>query len=490
MADHITLLGADRRARLAGVALTSGALLLLLLGLYFGLARGLLPLVGLRDPLAAHGVALVCVAVVAPPLQRRLAKAVQRTIRREWQEAEALLRDAGAELSRTIEPEALHALLVETLPRRLRLEGATLWMLEPPDDRAFVAIGRDPEAPGATLLANGASATQVRYAPLLLHIPARQDLEWAPLLLAQGARLAIPLRVGDRLVGIYGVGAPIGRRRYPAPVVDVLLALAPGVASAVQNARAYTEIARLNTQLQALDQLKDEFIESVGHELRTPLTTLTLTLQILAHRPEMARDMGHLLQGSAERLQQVVSRVLQLERSRRESPGRQGVAMSSVELLPLLAGIVDEYGPAATAKDIRLLLEVPSGLAVWGDAAYLRRALHELVDNAVRYSERGTVTLAAEAEDGLALISVADEGPGIPAEERGHLFDAFFRGRTARALAERPGVGVGLGLARRDVEALGGQIWLHQTGSGGTVLCVSLPAVALVQSELGGLPRA
>jgi signal transduction histidine kinase len=486
--DETTLIGTDRRARLVGIGLINGALLLLLLGLYFGLAQRMLPAAGVRDPVAAHGIALVCVVVLAYPLRRRLGKLVSRILRRDWQEAQDLLRDVGADLSRTIEPAGLQALLVETLPRRLRLQSATLWMLEPPDDRAFIAIGRDADEPGVTLLANGASATQVRYAPFLLHVPERRDLEWAPLLLAQGVRVALPLRVGDRLVGIYGIGGPIGQREYPPHVIDVLLMLAPAIASAVQNARAYTEIAHLNAHLRALDQLKDEFIESVGHELRTPLTSLTLAFQLLAQNPEMARDMTRVLRGSVDRLQMVVDRVLRLDRYRYEVPSRQRLLMETIELEPLLDDIVAEYRPSAQAKGLQLRVAPVTGLAAWGDGAYLRRALHEVIDNAVRYSEHGTVLLSADLRDGLVVISVADEGPGIPAEERTHLFDAFYRGRTARALAERPGVGVGLSLARRDVEVLGGQIWLQQTGKEGSVMCLSLPGVALAQNELGLAP--
>jgi signal transduction histidine kinase len=486
--DETTLIGTDRRARLVGIGLINGMQFLVLLGLYFGIAQNLLPAAGVRDPVAAHGVALVCVVVLAYPLRRRLGKLVSRLLRRDWQETQDLLRDVGAELGRTIEPVGLQALLVETLPRRLRLQSATLWMLEPPDDRAFIAIGQDAGQPGATLLANGASATQVRYAPFLLHVPERHDLEWAPLLLAQGVRVALPLRVGDRLVGIYGIGEPIGQREYPPHVIDVLLMLAPAIASAVQNARAYTEIAHLNAHLRALDQLKDEFIESVGHELRTPLTSLTLALQLMAQNPEMARDMARVLRGSVDRLQMVVDRVLRLDRYRHEVPSHQRPVMEPIELQPLLDDIVAEYRPSAQAKGLQLRVVASAGLAAWGDSAYLRRALHEVLDNAVRYSEGGAVSLSADLRDGLVVISIADEGPGIPADERTHLFDAFYRGRTARALAERPGVGVGLSLARRDLEALGGQIWLQETGAVGSVMCLSLPGVTLAQKERGLVP--
>jgi signal transduction histidine kinase len=469
----------------------SGSLLVLLGLLYFGLTAAVLPRLGLRDRLLAHALATLCVALIVVPLRNKIVSLTNHLMRRKWQSSQDLLREVSGALSHTIDPANLHTMLVDDLPRRLRVQGATLWMLEPPDDRTFVALGRDRSERGAMLFADGASATRVGAARTHLPVPQHDAAGWAPLLSAQGVHLALPLRMGERLVGIYGVGAPLGRRAYQPHVIELLLTLAPAMASAIENARAYTEIARLNERLRALDQLKDEFIESVGHELRTPLTSLTLALQLLAHQPQMARDMAHVVQGSVDRLQALVDRVLQMHAL---APGERDAGEAAgavVELLPLLRDIAREYAPSAHAKGLRLEVEVPPTITVRGDSAALRRALHEVLDNAVRYSQRGTITVTAEEQDGLALITVVDEGPGIPADERDRLFDAFYRGRGARALAETPGAGLGLSLARRDIEALGGRIWLGRSGPEGSRMCVSLTAVALLYGELGAPePRA
>src|SRR5262249_57803653 len=89
-------------------------------------------------------------------------------------------------------------------------------------------------------------------------------------------------------------------------------------------------------------------------------------------------------------------------------------SIAPVELAPLLEEIVYWYTPIAQAKGIRFLIYVPAGLAAWGHTASLRRALHEVVDNAVRYGGSGTVTLAATLGDGLAAVGLSDEGSGIP----------------------------------------------------------------------------
>jgi signal transduction histidine kinase len=149
----------------------------------------------------------------------------------------------------------------------------------------------------------------------------------------------------------------------------------------------------------------------------------------------------------------------------------------SIEIGPLLQEIVEEYGLAAQIKGLQFVVSVSAGLVVQGNTVRLRRALQEVVDNAVRYSPAGQVTLVATLQDGLVRISVADQGPGIPSEERDQLFAAFFRGRSTRALAETPGAGLGLSIARRDIETLGGRIWLEHSDTQGSVICVAIPSV-------------
>ena len=475
MQDRITLAAMDRRARLARAALVNGALAALVIGLYCGLIA-LGTRVGLHTVLPLQLLATAIVAISAVPLRRRLQALVNRLVYPDWQSSQDLLREVGEALSRTIEPEGLHALLVDELPARLRMQSATLWMLEPPDDRVFVALGQAPDSPGATLLANGASTNQVQRAARYLTIPAPQDNAWAAPFIARGVRLVIPLRRNERLIGIYGCGPPASGRDYPRRVLDMLLTLAPAIASALENTRAYTTIARLNRELRTLDQLKDAFIESVGHELRTPLTSLSLTLELLALQPDMAPVLQGIARESVVQLQALVERVLafdqRLDRSQPE-PGGDAIA---IELATLVEDIVADHHIVAQVKRLRFVLQIPAGLAVWGDYARLRRALHEVIDNAVRYSERGEITLSALVQDGLAIISVADQGPGIPADERDRLFTAFYRGRGARALAKTPGAGLGLSIAQRDIEALGGRIWLERSDPNGSVMCIALPA--------------
>jgi signal transduction histidine kinase len=457
--------------------LANGLLALVVTLIYFGLSVLLSPFFSRRDAPMAYLLATITIALTIVPVRRRVRAVITHLMHKDWQTGQELLRDINESLSRTIDPSALRALLVDELPRRLLIQDATIWMLQPPDDLVFVALGCLPRAPGATLLANGASVGQVRYATSYLLVTPQEAADWSAPFLARDVRLVIPMRMGERVIGFYGCGPPQQGRVYPPRVLEVLLTLAPAIATALENGRAYATIAQLNDQLRALDQLKDEFIESVGHELRTPLTSLSLTVQILSSQREMTPALAQVMRESVGRLEALVDRVLTFDERAPQSLGDEGAAGGSIVIAPLLNEVVSEYALAARIKGLRLVARAPAGLAVWGSGARLRRALHEIVNNAVRYSPNGQITLAATLQDGLVRISVADEGPGIPYEERDRLFAAFFRGRRTRALAETPGAGLGLSIARRDIEALGGRIWLEHTDGHGSMICVAIPAV-------------
>ena len=490
MGVNTTFVGVDRRARMMGKSLTISALVLLLSVLYLLLIELLAPRFDSAGAPVGHMLATVLIAILVVPLRNRVGIAINRLLRHEWQSSQDLLREFGMALSRTIDPIGLHGILTVELARRLRLQSATIWMLEPPHDHAFVMLGSARDTSSATLLADGATARQLAATPYYLIATDLPSADLAPFM-ARQVRLIIPLRVGDRLIGMYGCGAPLTGNLYSERTIDVLLRLAPAAASALENARAYSTIARLNQELRTLDQLKDEFIQSVGHELRTPLTSLSLAVQLLARQPNMTPPLAQVTRTSVAQLQALVDRVLEFDLQLSPPAKGQHINIAPVELAPLLEQIVSWYAPIAAAKGMRFLIQVPSGLAALGHADSLRRALHEVVDNAVRYGESGTVTLAATLNDGLTVISIADEGPGIPHNEHERVFESFYRGSGTRSLSATPGAGLGLSIARRDIEVLGGRIWLKHSDSSGSTVCVALRAApALCAPELHEQERA
>jgi signal transduction histidine kinase len=490
LGGNTTFVGVDRRARLMGKSLTISALVLLLSVLYLFLIGLLAPRFDMSGAPVGHMLATVLIAILVVPLRNRLGIAINRLLRHEWQSSQDLLREFGMALSQTLDPDGLHRILTLALARRLRMQSATIWMLEPPHDHAFVPLGPTRDTLGTSLLADGGIARQIAATPSYLMVGNTPSADLAPFL-TQQVQLIIPLRVGDRLIGIYGCGAPQNGNLYPERTIDLLLRLAPAAASALENARAYSTIARLNQELRTLDQLKDEFIQSMGHELRTPLTSLSLAVQLLARQPNMPPSLAQVTRTSVAQLQALVDRVLAFDLQLSPSAQGQQMSIAPIELAPLLNEIVSWYAPIAAANGVRFLMRVPIGLFAWGHTSSLRRALHEVVDNAVRYGGAGAVTLAAVLQDGLAVVRITDQGPGIPHHERERVFETFYRGSGTRALSATPGAGLGLSIARRDIEALGGRIWLDRSDSSGSTVCVALRAApALRAPELPTQERA
>jgi len=160
----------------------------------------------------------------------------------------------------------------------------------------------------------------------------------------------------------------------------------------------------------------------------------------------------------------VVEQLLTLARA---DPEATAAGWIRVDLAELAHGVILSHEAEAGAKGIALAESVADPVIVEGDPAALRTMMDNLVDNAVRYSPSGSVTLRARSENAAAVLEVEDSGPGIPVEERERVFARFYRGESA----VEGGSGLGLAIVRRIVERHGGKIELLE-GAGGRGLKV------------------
>lgn len=229
-------------------------------------------------------------------------------------------------------------------------------------------------------------------------------------------------------------------------------------------------LARLATALQA----QRDFTADAAHELRSPLTALSLQVQLLERAHDAAGRTAALaeLRGGIARAVHLVDQLLKLARLGPEV----GSATEPVRLAELAARVLAEHAPLATAKAIDLGLgEVDPALSVRGDPAGLRLLLSNLVGNAVRYTpDGGRVDVSVLAEGPQALLVVSDTGPGIPADERGRVFDRFYRrpGETAE------GSGLGLAIVRAVADRHGADVRLGDADGGGLRVEVRFPPAA------------
>ncbi|MEX0788720.1 MAG: PAS domain-containing sensor histidine kinase, partial [Anaerolineales bacterium] len=242
-----------------------------------------------------------------------------------------------------------------------------------------------------------------------------------------------------------------------------------------QLARTVADLERVNRELQELDRLKTEFLALISHELRSPLTNIHSGLELLLSREAeiqgSVRESLALVQEETDRLARFVEATLDLSSL---EAGKFQLAIASVSLAEVAEAARRRF-PLHSGSS-RLRLRVPSDLpSVRADERALGSVLYHLLDNSLKYSDSGDVVVEAEAQDGIIRVSVEDSGPGIPEEERERVFDMFHRLDSSDARRVY-GHGLGLPLARRLLEAMGGGIRVEPgSGSRGTRMRFWLP---------------
>ena len=224
-------------------------------------------------------------------------------------------------------------------------------------------------------------------------------------------------------------------------------------------------VASLNDLLSrlgaALSQQR-QFIADAAHELRTPLTALKLQLQ-LAQRARDPAEREKALATLGEGIARATHVVEQLLALARQDPAAQAAAKGPVDLDDVAREVVDVATPIAEQKGLRLVLDSRlGGKAVPGDRVALRALVENLVDNAIRYTQAGSITVRTYAGVNDVVFEVEDTGPGIPADERERVFDRFYRGSDAAG----GGSGLGLSIVRRIAERHGATVELAP-GPGG-----------------------
>lgn len=228
----------------------------------------------------------------------------------------------------------------------------------------------------------------------------------------------------------------------------------------------------------AIDRLREEFVSVVNHELRTPITSVLGALSLLQEgdlcdRPERVRELLKIASRNGDRLLLLIDGLLDLQKM---SAGLLKLERSPTPLAPLLEEVVEDMHGYAEGAHVRLELDLPPrAVTVLADRDRLLHALYNLISNAVKFSPDGeTVSISARQGERSASITVRDRGPGIPPDFRDRLFDPFTQA-TGPAEGRRSGTGLGMTIAKRFVESLGGAIDARLCPGGGTAVTIEIP---------------
>ena len=283
--------------------------------------------------------------------------------------------------------------------------------------------------------------------------------------------LAVPLSIGERVIGVINVKTE-PRREFGPAEVRRLSTLAGLLAGVVERRRLHLETEAQLDSLRSIDQARAELIAVVTHQLRTPLAVVRAYLDLLA---ETAATSGRAdvagwhaaATDQVARLDELVSTILDTVRADR---------LLTIDVQPLAVGtVIDEVLTrlAPLLRRHRLERYEEGEHVALGDPARLAQVLELLLENGAKYAPDGaTIVVADWTERSEVHLAVGDDGPGIPPELRERVFEPFVRADEGDP---RPGSGVGLFAARRLTAAMGGRLWIEDKIAGGSQFVIALP---------------
>jgi signal transduction histidine kinase len=238
------------------------------------------------------------------------------------------------------------------------------------------------------------------------------------------------------------------------------------------------------TRLKEIDSMKSEFVSTVSHEFRTPLTSMNMGLNMVINEDtgELNEEQRELLEAAyedVERLTELVSDLLDL--SKIES-GRIEMEFDKVDINDIIEKTLNPFYKQAEEKGIALKFkQSEDNVFAYADPSKISWVISNLVGNALRYADEGKIEVDAEIKGRRVLVSVADNGPGIPREYQSKIFDKFVRAGNDKD--EKSGTGLGLAISKEIITAHNGRIWVDSEEGEGSTFSFYIPRFGYQEGE-------
>jgi signal transduction histidine kinase len=289
--------------------------------------------------------------------------------------------------------------------------------------------------------------------------------------------MVLPLVIEDRCIGVMRVGSK-RKNAFTSEHLSLVSVIAEEAAILVETALLNRRLSQTAEQLAALNRMKDEFVSTVSHEFKTPLTTITGFLTVMLEgdtgqlNPQQMKFLS-IAKAAAKRLSGLVSDLLDLSRLE----GGAKMEMRPLDLGKMVAQSVENHQPAAAEAGKTLSCEAPvRECKALADERWIGLVVDNLVSNAIKFTNAGgRIRVKLQDKGEFLMVSVSDDGIGIPPQDHPRLFERFYRASN-RTEVNAPGTGLGLSIAREVVSKHGGKIWFESALGKGSTFHFVLPA--------------